>query len=123
MRPQQAVRPIGSGNGTNQRKTLYHYVIVRSDLPHGVQVAQTIHAAGESSEGPLPSGTFAIALGVPSESALEDLAMRLWNAEIPHKVITEPDAPYDGQAMAIGIFPTTDRERVRRVTSNLPLIR
>lgn len=123
MRPQQAERPPDSGNGVRATKTLYHYVIVRSDLPHGVQVAQTIHAAGESCEGPLPSGTYAIALSVPDEPSLRELARRLWDSEVPHKVITEPDSPYDGQAMALGIFPTTDRERVRRLTSNLRLVR
>ena len=105
------------------RETLYHYVIVRGDLPHGVQMAQTIHAAGESCEGPLPSGTHAIALSARNESHLEEIASRLWEAEIPHTVITEPDAPYDGQVMAVGIWPTSDRDRIRRVTSSLPLVR
>jgi len=124
MRPQQAAsEPTSSGNGGRIKKTLYHYVVVRSDLPHGVQVAQTIHAAGESCDGPLPSGTYAIALSVPDEASLRSLAERLWDSEVPHKVIMEPDAPYNGQAMAIGIFPTTERERVRRVTSSLPLVR
>lgn len=124
MRPQQvACEPTDPGNGVRTKKTLYHYVIVRSDLPHGVQVAQTIHAAGESCEGPLPSGTYAVALSVPDEASLRELARRLWDAEVPHKVIMEPDTPYDGQAMAIGLFPTTDRDRVRRLTSSLPLVR
>lgn len=104
-------------------KTLYHYVIVRGDLPHGVQVAQTIHAAGESCEGPLPSGTHAIALSAHSEDHLEDIAMRLWEAEIPHTVIRESDPPYNGQLMAVGIWPTDDRGRIRKVTSDLPLVR
>jgi Peptidyl-tRNA hydrolase PTH2 len=104
-------------------RTLYHYIIVRADLPHGVQVAQTIHAAGESCEGPLPSGTYAIALSVRDERELREVARRLWDAELPHKVITEPDSPYDGQAMAIGLFPTRERDRVRRVTSSLRLVR
>lgn len=123
MRPQQAERPTGSVTGARATKTLYHYVVVRSDLPHGVQVAQTIHAAGESCDGPLPSGTYAIALSVPDEPSLRELARRLWDSEVPHKVIEEPDSPYNGQAMALGIFPTTDRERVRRLTSSLKLVR
>lgn len=102
---------------------MYHYVIVRGDLPHGVQVAQTVHAAGESCDGPLPSGTYAIALSAANESHLEDISVRLWDAEIPHTVITEPDAPYDGQMMAIGIWPTSDRDKIKRVTSSLPLVR
>ena len=124
MRPQRvACEPTDPGNGVRRTKTLYHYVVVRSDLPHGVQVAQTIHAAGESCEGPLPSGTYAVALSVPDETSLRELARRLWDSEVPHKLILEPDAPYDGQAMAIGIFPTTDRDRVRRLTSSLPLVK
>jgi DNA gyrase inhibitor GyrI len=102
---------------------LYHYVIVRSDLPHGVQVAQTIHAAGESCEGPLPSGTYAVALAVPNEDSLRSLAQRLWDGEVPHTVIEEVDGPFAGQAMAIGCWPTRERERMRRFTSSLPLVR
>ncbi|HEU5118664.1 MAG TPA: hypothetical protein VFT74_18870 [Isosphaeraceae bacterium] len=103
-------------------KTLHHYVIVREDLPTGVQFAQTIHAAGESCEGPLPSGTYAYALGARDEQHLLDIAQRLWDAEIPHTVINEPDEPYLGDAMAIGIWPTADKDRIRRVTSDLPLL-
>lgn len=51
------------------------------------------------------------------------MAKRLWDSQVPHKLICEPDSPYDGQAMAIGLFPTTDRERVRRLTSSLRLVR
>ncbi len=105
------------------KNTLYHYVIVRSDLPHGVQVAQTIHAAGESCEGPLPSGTYAIALSVPDESSLTSMAEKLWAAQIPHKVIVETDGPFADQMMTIGIFPTTDRDRIRKLTGSLPLVR
>jgi hypothetical protein len=105
------------------RGTLYHYVIVRSDLPHGVQVAQTIHAAGESCEGPLPSGTYAIALSVPDEQSLLALADRLWKGQVPHKVIEEVDGKYADQAMTIGIFPTSDRDMIRKYTSDLPLVK
>jgi hypothetical protein len=121
------VAPWNDQNGSRPHpdtgSALYHYVIVRGDLPHGVQVAQTIHAAGESCEGPLSSGTFAIALSARSESLLEDLAIRLREAEVPHTVIREPDPPYDGQLMAIGIRPTRERDRIRRITSSLPLVR
>lgn len=112
MRPQ--VKPQSG-------KTLHHYVIIRADLPSGVRLAQSIHAAGESSDGPLPTGTYAYALAARDEDHLFEIANRLWDAEIPHKVISEPDAPYDGQAMAIGIWPTYDKERIRKVVSDLPL--
>lgn len=103
--------------------TLYHYVIVRADLPRGVQVAQTIHAAGESCEGPVPAGTHAIALAARDETHLREIRDRIWRAGIPHTLICEPDPPYDGQAMAVGLWPTSDRPAVRRVTSDLPLLR
>ena len=103
-------------------ETTYHYVIVRADLLRGVQAAQMIHAAGESCEG-LKKGTHAIALHVRDEEHLYEVRAKLWKHEIPHVTIYEDDHPYDGQAMAIGIFPTSDRERVRHVTSSLPLLR
>ena len=100
---------------------LRHYVIIRADLPFGVQLAQTIHAAGESCDGPLHSGTYAIALYARDEAHLDELAAKLWAAEIPHKIIIETDGLYSGQAMTIGLFPATDCENIRRVTSSLPL--
>lgn len=117
MRPQDP-----TATRDTSRKTLYHYVIVREDLPIGAQFAQAIHAAGESSDGPLPSGTYAYALGCRNEDHLIEIQRRLWDAEIPCTVIHEPDAPYNGEAMAIGIWPTTNRDQVRRVTSDLPLL-
>ncbi len=99
-------------------------MIVRSDLPHGVQVAQTIHAAGESCGGaPLPLSTHAIALSVRDEGHLREVRDRIWKAGIPHTAVHEPDPPYMGQLMAVGIWPTYDRQAVRRVTSDLPLVR
>lgn len=112
------MRPQPNG----QKKILYHYVLVREDLPIGVQAAQIIHAAGESCEGPLPSGTYAVALGCRNEDHLLEKAQLLWDSEIPHKVINEPDEPYHGEAMAIGLFPTTDRDRIKKCTSDLPLL-
>jgi hypothetical protein len=98
-----------------------HFVIVREDLPEGVRGAMIIHATGESCEGH-PKGTHAYALVARNEDHLMELAGRLWDAEIPHVVVTEPDAPYNDQAMAIGIFPTQDKAKVDRVTSSLPLL-
>jgi hypothetical protein len=96
-----------------------HYVIVRADLPHGSQVAQTIHAAGESTPQRCTPGTIAVALHARDEVHLRALANKLALAGIPHCVIEE----CDGEAMAIGIEPTTDRAAVRKVVSALPLVR
>jgi hypothetical protein len=106
-----------------KQQTLHHYVLVRADLPKGVALAQTIHAAGESCDGPLPSGTYAYALSVKDEDQLYEYADRLWDAEIPHKVIVETDGEYAGQAMTLGLFPTRDKDSVRRILSELPLAR
>ena len=78
-------------------------MIVRSDLPPGPQLAQTIHAAGES--GPAIPGTYAVALAAPSEAALLRLHDKLVFHGVRHVLIREPDAPYNGAAMAIGIPP------------------
>ncbi len=104
-------------------ETLRHYVIVRADLPKGVMAAQIIHAAGESALRPIPEGTHAYALEVDNEDQLRAMSDRLRAGGVPHVLVVEPDAPYHGQAMAIGCIPTVDRERVRRHTSHLRLVR
>lgn len=109
-----------TGNDTN----LHHYCITRSDLPAGVQAAQLIHAAGYSASRhyeALPPGTFAYALVVPDEAALQDLSIKLKNAEIRHSRITESDAPYNGQLMAIGVRPDI-KDKLKKYLSNLPLL-
>jgi peptidyl-tRNA hydrolase len=103
--------------------TFYHYVIVRSDLPHGFMAGQIVHAAGESSPGNLPEGTFAIVLAVPDIKGLVALKRDLDEAGIPHKLICEPDLPYNGAPTCIGIVPTQDRRVVRRVLGRLPLLK
>jgi hypothetical protein len=140
-------------------------VIVRADLPRGVQSAQIVHAAGESSPGQLPSGTYAVTLTAPSEQALQKEAERLlargfvrrealseparplgfwarcklvfrdavrsfasciWpTAEVEPLAfvpIYEPDAPYGGALMALGIVPAR-REALRRHFSSLPTLK
>jgi len=97
-------------------------VIVRADLPRGLLEAQVIHAAGESSPGNLPSGTYAIALEVPTEEALEREAVRLEKAGVKLVRIYEPDAPYNGALMAVGLLPAR-KESLRRYLSCLPLLR
>lgn len=100
-----------------------HYVIVRSDLPHGVQVAQTAHAAGESAGGPLPEGTIVVALAVPTEDTLRQVAEALGKESLTYKLIVENEGPFANQACAIGVTPTHDRRAVRKATSKLPLVR
>ena len=87
-----------------------------------MKVAQAIHAAGESSDR-VPSGTIAVALTASSELELRSLAAKLKELDVAHVTIIEGEGPYEGQAMAIGIEPTDNRLRIRKVTSHLPLVR
>lgn len=98
-----------------------HYVVVRDDLPKGVMAAHVCHAAGES--GPAPAGSIAVVLGVDSELALRRVAAQLATRDIPYVLITENAGPYNGQAMAIGVPPTSDRAAIRKAVSSLPLVR
>lgn len=100
---------------------LYHYIIVRAGLPAGITAAQICHAAGESSPGNLPSGTFAVVLSAPKD-ALEALEAKLQLAGLPHRSIRENDPPYSGDLLAIGICPTYKKE-VKRFVSALPLVK
>lgn len=101
---------------------LTHYCVVRADIPIGAQAANLIHAAGQSSPGNLGDGTYAVALTVPDEAALRKLGGILQAAGLPHHTAIESDAPYTGQAMAIGIFPC-DRKILKPYLSQLPLLK
>lgn len=96
------------------------YTVVRSDLPHGVQVAQTAHAASEASGHP---PTIVVALQVPDETTLRRIAEALGENSLTYKLIEEDAGPFAGQAMSIGIIPSTDRKAIGKVVSALPLVR
>lgn len=97
-----------------------HYCVIRGDLPRGVLAAQLVHAAGESSPGNLPRGTVAVALAARNEAHLRRIEARLRWERVPHIAIREPDPPWCGALMAIGIVPGP-----RRLESlkGLPLLR
>lgn len=97
-------------------------MIVRSDLPRGLQAAQIVHAAGESSQGDIAAGTFAVVLAVPDKHALAAEAYRLTKAGVPFAAIYEPDAPYLGDLMALGLRPQR-KEALRKHLSCLPLLK
>lgn len=97
-------------------------MIVRADLPKGVQAAQIVHAAGESSPGNLAEGTYAVVLEVPDESALRAVKARLGLAQVALVAVYEPDSPFNGQLMALGLVPVR-KEAVRRHLSSLPLLK
>lgn len=64
-----------------------------------------------------------VALVVPDEGSLRRIAEALGEHSLTHQLIVEDAGPFAGQAMAIGIKPTTDRQAVGRVTSALPLVK
>jgi hypothetical protein len=99
-----------------------HYCLTRADIPAGLQAAQLIHAAGESSPGNLPPHTYAIALTCANEEELHALSRKLFLAGIKHKRIIESDMPYSGQLMAIGI-PPQPRSQLKRYLSSCKLLK
>lgn len=98
-------------------------MIVRRDLPLGVLAAMVIHAAGESSPGQLPPGTHAVALAARDEPHLSFIEDKLRFFNIPHHAIREPDPPWNGEIMAIGIPPIADRQPIKKAVGGLPLLR
>jgi hypothetical protein len=92
---------------------------VRADLPKGSQVAQAIHAAGESAPGRVPKNTIAVALAARDQAHLLEIDALLTQAGIAHVLIVE----CDGEPMAIGCEPTRDRAAVRKVLSSIPLVK
>lgn len=73
--------------------------------------------------GGIPAGTHAVALAARDEQQLHQIADRLRQRSIPFKLIEEPDAPWNGSAMAIGLYPTQNRQQIKRALSRLPLIK
>ena len=102
---------------------LHHYIVIRADLPRGVQIAQTIHAAGESVREPVPPTTHAVALEAATEADLLDLERKLQDLGIEHVAIREPDAPYNNQLMAIGVKPQVRGKTLRRAMGRFALVR
>ena len=88
----------------------------------GFQAAQIVHGAGESIRSPLPPETSAIVLEVRDESHLLTIAKQLQLHGVPHVLIREIDAPFTGQCTAIGVVPLTDRSKVKKIFSSLPLL-
>jgi peptidyl-tRNA hydrolase len=83
--------------------------------------AQVCHAAGESSPGNLPAGTYAVVLAADKQR-LELLEHKLQLAGLPHRSIRENDPPYSGELLAIGICPALKKE-VKHYVSDLALVK
>lgn len=97
--------------------------MIRRDLSLGDLAAQLTHAAGESATSPVPSGTHAVILSVPTEQKLLELELKLINEGIEHRAIREPDEPFNNQITAIGLVPTVKTPQIKKVLSSLPLLR
>lgn len=98
-----------------------HYCVVRTDIPVGLAMAQLLHAAGESSDGNLKPGTYAVALTGGDGKNLEVLANNLEHFKVPIHRVVESHGKYAGQLMAIGVQPGPKSVRGKYL-SNLPLI-
>ena len=98
-----------------------HYILVRPDLPRGPLSAQVTHAAGESSPGNLPGGTYAVVLAADTPQLLQ-FEERLKAVGLPHKAIRESSGECAGQITAIGVCPDR-RSKLKKYFSSLPLLR
>jgi hypothetical protein len=70
----------------------------------------------------LPSGTRAIVLAVDGERELARVEERLRRGGLAHRAIREPDPPWSGALMAIGLVPVQASAQVRRVLGRLELL-
>jgi len=85
----------------------------------GMIAAQVAHAAGSIEKH--PPGMHVVVLQVPHEEELHRVGNALCEFGIRNTLVSETDAPYSGQGMAIGCHPVRSREQVRRILSSLPL--
>ena len=107
---------------------MIHYLLVRRDLPFGVTLAQLAHAAADSIMHSrylaLTPGTTVVVLGVRNEITLKKWARKLsWRKHgVPHTLVREPDAPWNGQLMAIGVWPG-ERSKLEPIFKTLQTFR
>lgn len=115
----------GHGDQLPGLPVLHHYVVVRADLPPGLQAAQVIHAAGESAllTASLPPGTHAVALHADGEAALVALGRALDGAGFACAKIYENDPPYAGQLMALGVAPLERTSKLKRLLGRCQTIK
>lgn len=108
-----------------QNGSPYQYIVLHQSCRNhpGVTAVQAAHAAGESVfAGPARGDTHVVALVAEKSEDLEALAGRLAGAGIRYVLIREPDEPYRGAAVALGIEPQ-DREHVRPHVADFKVFR
>jgi peptidyl-tRNA hydrolase len=99
------------------------YIVVRSDLPPGLQAAQAVHAAFHfSHDHPelvapwIIRSNFLVIVAVPDEDALLDLIKEASVRGIVRTAVREPDI--DDEATAVALAPG---DAARKLCAALPL--
>lgn len=99
------------------------YIVVRQDLPHGLQAAQAVHAAFEfSDEHPewteqwMSISNYLVILSVPDEPTLDALRATAVLKGMDITVVREPDL--DMQVTAVAFEPS---DKSRRMLGSLSL--
>jgi len=67
-------------------------------------------------------GTHVVVLSARDKKHLLKIERQLTNYQIKHHSIREPDSPWNGELMAIGLYPTSDRGSLKPVTKKLKLL-
>lgn len=113
---------------------MVHYLIVRRDLPFGVTLAQVAHAAADSMEDWICSEKYVligdrnfepmtvVVLGVRNELSLRARERKLKRLKIPYVGVREPDEPWNGELMSIGVWPG-ERDQLEPIFKNLQAFR
>jgi hypothetical protein len=86
------------------------YVLVRRDLPKTRQAIDVGHAAQECVRtAPVDKRTALRVLWVKDEEELLQFANKLDQKNYANDLVYEPDEPYSGQCMSLGVAPLTER--------------
>jgi hypothetical protein len=80
-----------------------------------------VHAVGESLTGPHDPATYAVVLAARDEADIERIAAFLEGRGVALARVTEPDPPWGGALMALGLAPRPKNE-LRRHVSHLRLL-
>jgi len=92
-------------------------------MSFGTICAQLAHSIGESClNGPHPDGTYALVLAAKDEADLLSIQGELLQLDVSHKLIREPDFPFNGESTAIGLVPML-RSSLPKFLRKLPLLR
>ncbi len=71
----------------------------------------------------MPPNTHIVILQTPDEATMAAYETKLMMSGLRFRAIREPDAPYNGQLMAIGIEPQVRSKLIRKILGGLPLLK